>query len=183
MNLQALALQLIAERIPGTRKGSLEAAWVHSRRVSERLSRHGYGFEVVLAGLLHDIVEDGNTTLRDLSDFGFSSRTVQLIDLSSHDDAISDKDERWAQMVFRLEQANDSDAWAVKVCDLIDNLHGSVSLRSERRAVFFEVKAPTYLSLSRVPLQMNALWLELLEAFCEPGLKSYRHFYGKINSY
>ncbi len=176
MELQALALQLISERIPGTRKGALEAAWIHSRRVSERLARHGYKLEVVLAGLLHDIVEDGNTSLKELLDLGFSSRTVQLVDLSSHDNAVIDKDERWAQMVLRLEQAGDSEAWAIKVCDLIDNLHGSISLRTERRAAFFEMKAPTYLSLSRVPLQMNALWLELLEAFCEPGLATFRDF-------
>ena len=177
MDLQALALKLIAERIPGTRKGALEAAWIHSRRVSERLARHGYELDVILAGLLHDIVEDGNTSLHELLDLGFSSRTVQLIDLSSHDESIADKDERWAQMVYRLERANDSDAWAVKVCDLIDNLHGSIGLGLERRAVFFEVKAPTYLSLSRVSLQMNVLWLELLEAFCEPGIERYRNFY------
>jgi (p)ppGpp synthase/HD superfamily hydrolase len=177
MELQDLALKLIKERIPGTRKGSLEAAWVHSFRVSEHLARHGYQFEVILAGLLHDIVEDGNTPLKELSELGFSSRTVHLVDLSSHDDAVIDKDERWAQMVFRLEQANDCDAWAVKVCDLIDNLHGSISLRAERRAMFFEVKAPTYLRLSQLPLEMNALWLELLEAFCDPGLKRYRNLY------
>lgn len=180
MDLQDLALKLIKERIPGTRKGSLEAAWVHSRRVSERLTRHGYDLDVVLAGLLHDIVEDGNTSLKELLHFGFSSRTVELVDLSSHDDAIFDKDSRWAQMVFRLEQVKDSDAWAVKVCDLIDNLHGSISLKPERRAIFFELKAPTYLSLSRQPLQMNALWLELLEAFCEPGLKRYQNLYNQV---
>jgi (p)ppGpp synthase/HD superfamily hydrolase len=180
MELQALALKLITERIPGTRKGTLDAAWIHSRRVSERLARHGYGLEVILAGLLHDIVEDGNTSLTELAKLGFSSRTVQLVDLSSHDDAIFEKDARWAQMVLRLEQAQDSEAWAIKVCDLIDNLHGSVSLRTERRAAFFEMKAPTYLSLSRVPLQMNALWLELLEAFCEPGLQRYRSLYGSV---
>lgn len=178
MELQALALQLISERIPGTRKGSVEAAWIHSRRVSERLERHGYGSDVVLAGLLHDIVEDGNTNLDHLLGFGFSSRTVHLVDLASHDNAIDDKDERWAHMVARLERAEDSEAWAIKVCDLIDNLHGSVSLPPVRRAVFFEMKAPTYLSLSRVPLNMNALWLELLEAFCKPGLEQYHKFLG-----
>jgi (p)ppGpp synthase/HD superfamily hydrolase len=180
MELGQLALNLISERIPGTRKGSLEAAWVHSKRVAERLTRHGYAQEVVLAGLLHDIVEDGNTSLKELLQLGFSSRTVQLVDLSSHDDAIFDKDVRWAQMVYRLERANDSDAWAVKVCDLIDNLHGSISLKAERRATFFEMKAPTYLSLSRVPLQMNALWLELLEAFCEPGLRQYKTLHTQV---
>jgi (p)ppGpp synthase/HD superfamily hydrolase len=180
MELQDLALKLITERIPGTRKGSLEAAWIHSKRVSERLMRHGYGLNVVLAGLLHDIVEDGNTSLGELSNLGFSSRTVQLVDLASHDDAIVEKDTRWAQMVVRLERAQDSEAWAVKVCDLIDNLHGSISLKTERRAAFFEMKAPTYLSLSRVPLHMNALWLELLEAFCEPGLQRYRDLHSPV---
>lgn len=180
MELQALALKLISVRIPGTRKGSLEAAWIHSKRVSERLERHGYGQDVILAGLLHDIVEDGNTSLSELTNLGFSSRTVQLVDLASHDDAIFEKDERWAQMVVRLERAADNEAWAIKVCDLIDNLYGSVSLRSERRAAFFEMKAPTYLSLSRIPLQMNALWLELLETFCEPGVQRYRELHSPV---
>jgi (p)ppGpp synthase/HD superfamily hydrolase len=173
MDLNALALKLIAERIPGTRKGSSEAAWIHSSRVAERLKRHGYQTDVVLAGILHDIVEDGNTTLSELLELGFSRRTVELVDLSSHDSTIDDKDRRWALMVARLERANDREAWAVKVCDLIDNLHGSISLSLERRAAFFEVKAPTYLRLSRDSLGMNALWLELLEAFCEPGLKKF----------
>ncbi len=175
MELQNLALKLIQDRIPGTRKGSSEAAWVHSQRVSERLERHGYGLEVILAGLLHDIVEDGSTSLKELSNLGFSSRTVNLIDLSSHDTSVYDKDRRWALMVARLEAAADSDAWAIKVCDLIDNLHGSISLKPERRAVFFEVKAPTYLSLARASLNSNALWLELLEAFCAPGLLRYQN--------
>lgn len=176
MELQGLALKLIKERIPGTRKGSSEAAWIHSKRVSERLEHHGYSEQVVLAGLLHDIVEDGDTSLDELLSFGFSSRTVHLVDLASHDNLIFDKDERWAHMVARLEHAADSDAWAIKVCDLIDNLHGSVSLPAVRRAVFFEMKAPTYLKLSRVPLNINALWLELLEAFCLPGLEQYHKF-------
>ncbi len=177
--LYRLGVKLVSEKIPGVRKGSTEPAYQHSLRVAERLERHGYGLDVVLGGLLHDIVEDGKTSLEALRDMGYSARTLEIVDLSSHDMTLSvhtglQKDQRWAGMVARLERANDVDAWAVKVCDLIDNLIGSVTLPPDRRAVFFALKGPTYLTLSRPLLGQTALWSELLEAFTAPGLARYR---------
>jgi (p)ppGpp synthase/HD superfamily hydrolase len=177
--LYTLGVQLVSQRIPGVRKGSNEPAYQHSLRVAERLERHGYSPDVVLAGLLHDIVEDGETSLTALRDMGFSERTLEIVDLSSHDMSLSvhtglQKDQRWAGMVARLEQAHDADAWAVKVCDLIDNLAGSVTLLPDRQAVFFALKGPTYLALSRSILGQTALWSELLEAFTAPGLARFR---------
>lgn len=177
--LYDLAVKLVRERIPGRRKGSTEPAYQHSLRVAERLEQHGYAQDVVLAGLLHDIVEDGETSLEALRAMGFSSRTLEIVDLSSHDMSLHvmtthEKDRRWAGMVARLERANDRDAWAVKVCDLIDNLIGSVTLPPDRRAVFLELKGPTYLVFSRPLLGQSALWTELLEAFATPGLARFR---------
>jgi (p)ppGpp synthase/HD superfamily hydrolase len=177
--LYPLGVKLVSERIPGVRKGSTEPAYQHSLRVAERLERHGYGPDVVLGGLLHDIVEDGDTSLLSLRDMGYSARTLEIVDLSSHDMSLTvstdlEKDRRWAGMVARLERANDPDAWAVKVCDLIDNLFGSVTLPPDRQAVFFALKGPTYLALSRPLLGQTALWTELLEAFTAPGLARYR---------
>ena len=174
-----LGVRLVQERIQGTRKGSTEAASDHSLRVAARLERHGFDGDVVLAGLLHDIVEDGDTTLIELRDLGYSTRTLEIVDLSSHDLGLHartslEKDQRWARMVARLEESGNTDAWAVKVCDLIDNLHGSVTLPPERRAVFFDLKAPTYLSLSRPTLGQTALWSELHEAFISPGMDRFR---------
>jgi (p)ppGpp synthase/HD superfamily hydrolase len=177
--LYTLGVKLVNEKIPGVRKGSTEPAYQHSLRVAERLERHGYGPDVVLGGLLHDIVEDGDTSLGALRDMGYSARTLEIVDLSSHDMSLTvstglEKDRRWAGMVARLERANDTDAWAVKVCDLIDNLIGSVTLPPDRQAVFFALKGPTYLALSRPLLGQTALWTELLEAFTAPGLARYR---------
>jgi (p)ppGpp synthase/HD superfamily hydrolase len=174
-----LGVKLVQERIQGTRKGSTEAASAHSLRVAARLTRHGYEGDVVLAGLLHDILEDGDTTLMELRELGYSARTLEIVHLSSHDLGLHvrtsfEKDQRWARMVARLEASGHLDAWAVKVCDLIDNLHGSVTLPAERRAVFFDLKAPTYLSLSRPLLGQTALWSELLEAFISPGVDRFR---------
>jgi hypothetical protein len=110
---------------------------------------------------------------------GYSARTLEIVDLSSHDLSVAsgtalEKDRRWAGMVARLERASNADAWAVKVCDLIDNLIGSVTLPPDRRAVFLELKGPTYLALSRPLLGQSALWTELLEAFTAPGLARFR---------
>jgi (p)ppGpp synthase/HD superfamily hydrolase len=177
--LYKIGVQLVSERIPGVRKGSTEPAYQHSLRVAERLQRHGYDLNVVLAGLLHDIVEDGDTSLEALRNMGYSARTLDIVDLSSHDMSLTvntglQKDRRWAGMVSRLERAKDADAWAVKVCDLIDNLIGSVTLPPDRQAVFFALKGPTYLALSRPLLGQTALWSELLEVFTAPGLARYR---------
>ena len=177
--LYDLGVNLVTQKIPGLRKGTTEPAYQHSLRVAERLDRHDFDRDVVLAGLLHDIVEDGDTTLEQLRELGYSERTLEIVDLSSHDmtaphGTALEKDRRWAGMVARLERADDMEAWAVKVCDLIDNLIGSVSLPPDRRAVFLELKGPVYLRLSRPLLGQSALWTELLEVYTTPGLERFR---------
>ncbi|MEY4530811.1 MAG: hypothetical protein RLZZ156_1532 [Deinococcota bacterium] len=178
MNLEKAA-QLIAQRIPGTRKGTLEPAYQHSIRVSQTLERLGFNADIVLAGMLHDIVEDGNTSLNELEAMGCNTNVLQLIDLSSHNMETPvrtnlEKDQRWAKMVARLEEAGNAEAWAVKLADLLDNLRGSASLKPERQAVFLEIKAPTYLRLTNPCLGQHPLWREVLLEWASFGEAKYR---------
>lgn len=175
-DLEALARRLVRERIRGFRKGSTdESLHLHSFRVAGILKRHGYPAEVVLAGVLHDIVEDGETTLEELRRRGFSKRTVRLVDLASHDGEDGDKDRRWARMTERLRRAGDRDAWALKICDLIDNLQGSARLPDrDRRDFFLQVKAPVFLRLTRPMFRNTALYGELLDVFTRQGYAVYR---------
>lgn len=116
------ARQLIQARIPGTRKGSNTPAYLHSVRVSELLRDHGYDETLQLAGMLHDIVEDGNTSLEELHTMGYPARVVELVDLASHDPMILEKYPRWAAMMKRLLASGDLDAFALKLADYTDNL-------------------------------------------------------------
>ncbi|MEW6363961.1 MAG: HD domain-containing protein [Acidobacteriota bacterium] len=167
--LDRLARRLIRQRIKGLRKGATDQMlYRHSIRVSDRLRRHGYPKDVVLAGLLHDIVEDGDTTLAELRGLGFSSRTVRLVDLSSHDRSDTDKNRRWARMVDRLRRARDPDAWALKTCDVIDNLYGCPTIPDEEKRWFFvEVKGPMFLRLVYPVLGRTRLYEELVDASTE----------------
>ena len=132
---------LVLTRIPGMRKGTTDKpAYTHSFHVRDLLEEHGYGFDVCLAGLLHDIVEDGGVSLAELRAAGFSERVVGLVDLCSHDASIEGNDARWVVMIARLVQADDSDAWAIKVADLLDNLRDSGTMEVEWREWMMGVK-------------------------------------------
>jgi (p)ppGpp synthase/HD superfamily hydrolase len=173
------AAELVKARIKGTRKGSAEPAYLHSWRVSKTLEQHGFAQDVVLAGMLHDVVEDGETSLAELEQRGCNQTVLGLVDLASHSlhlPATSplEKDQRWAQMVLRLEQAQNPDAWAIKMADLLDNLRGCRSLPPERQAVFLEVKAPTYVRLTEKLLGQHRLWREVLFTWAEFGEEKYR---------
>jgi (p)ppGpp synthase/HD superfamily hydrolase len=127
------ALSLIQSRITGARKGMDAPAWQHSVRVSELLRDHGYDETLQLAGLLHDIVEDGGTQLDELRQMGFPDRVVELVDLASHNDEIKDKYLRWATMMQRILSAGDLDAFALKLADYSDNLSECLSMPDEEK--------------------------------------------------
>ena len=192
--LTALARELVSTRILGNRKNSIEPAWQHSERVASSLERHGFSSDVVLAGWLHDLVEDSDpqhpVTLEDLTALGFSAHTVALVDLATHSSSVDhapkltqhQKDQRWARMLERLTVAADAEAWAVKLSDVTDNLRGCYVMPTERQIVLYQLKAPVYLELSAGLLEGSSLYAELLEEFVvgarRLGLGLYRDLLG-----
>lgn len=161
MSLIDLAKTLVAKRIPGTRKGSDEPAYIHSIRVSDALARFGYGEDVVVAGALHDVVEDGATSLDELRQMGFNERIVELVRLCTHDDMIEGGDRRWIKMMAGLIDADDAEAWAIKIADITDNLKSSHTLSQDRRMFMYQAKAPFLLRLSWLKLADSKAWQEL----------------------
>jgi (p)ppGpp synthase/HD superfamily hydrolase len=148
-----IAQSLVKEKITGERKGLPgELNYTHSIRVHDLVSKlHHWDdpdWELFLAALLHDIVEDGGVSFTELADNGFSRRTIELIYLCTHDKVIENKAERWALMIAKLIQAKDEEAWYIKLMDLSDNLSQCKGLTEENRKFMLEVKAPLMLRLT-----------------------------------
>lgn len=160
-NLEDRAEQLVRTQIHGTRKGSKVPAYRHSLNVANTLRRHGFDGETVLAGLLHDVVEDSEVTFDELSKMGFSERTLRVVKLVTHDNNIPSGTARWVKMIGRLIDANDAEAWTVKLADTLDNYRSSESLPPERRDFMRMVKAPLILALTRDLLGHTKIWKEL----------------------
>jgi (p)ppGpp synthase/HD superfamily hydrolase len=151
--LLPIAKKLVKERIPGKRKGlDNEHNYQHSFHVYEKVSKlHHWDdpdLDMFLAALLHDIVEDGNTSFEELVDLGFSDRTIELIYLCTHDKSIENHRERWIGMIAKLVKADNPEAWCIKLVDLADNIKQSHGLSDENRRFMLEVKAPIMLRLT-----------------------------------
>lgn len=157
-----LAKELVIERIPGFRKGTTDVpAYTHSINVADSLQKIGCTWDVHIAGLLHDIVEDGDTTLVELKELGFFDRTVALVDLCSHDESVQVSEARWVKMIARLAEANDLDAWTIKLADILDNLHSCHTMPLDRQKFMRETKAPLMLKLTEGQLSDHPIWREL----------------------
>ncbi len=159
---------LVKDRIKGTRKGLPEEQnYLHSFRVRDMVSQcHHWDdgdVDLFLAALLHDVIEDGGVTVDELESLGFSKRTIELVQLCSHDKNIEDKTARWMLMVAKLIEADDDDAWRIKLADLADNLAQSKGLSLENRRFMIEVKAPILLRLGKVGYSAHFKLAEELE--------------------
>jgi (p)ppGpp synthase/HD superfamily hydrolase len=147
------AAALVRSRIKGTRKGLPgDLNYTHSFRVYDIVMKlHHWDdpdFELFLAALLHDIVEDGNTSFEELAEMGFSGRTIELIYLCTYNKEIKNKTERWTLMMAKLIKARDEEAWCIKLADLSDNLTQSGGLTEENSTFMIEAKAPLMLRLT-----------------------------------
>ena len=165
-NVEEKAKSLVMERITGHRKGLPDVpTYTHSFRVHEIITSHaadiGVSSDGCLAALLHDVVEDGGVRFEDLIADGFSQRTVELVRLCTHEETDLGKEARWTLMIAKLTIANDREAWAIKLADLLDNLKESRYLAEDKRRFMIEVKAQLMLRLTANMFESHQLWQDL----------------------
>ena len=114
----------------------------HPIQVAETLTDHGYPEPTVVAGLLHDVVEDSGLTVGDVV-ASFGLEVGELVGALTEDPSIADWEERKGALRDEVSEAGDQAA-AIYAADKLANLH-------DWRAVYAEVgedavnyfKAPT----------------------------------------
>ena len=130
-----------------TRNGSGGMPYVeHPVTVAARLDEHGFGAEVLAAALLHDVVEDSETTLDELRE-KFGDEVAGYVGALTDDEAIDSYRERKAEHRERVAAAP-PEALAIYGADKLTNV---VTLRAaygeEGDAVRDEFKVPLELKL------------------------------------
>ena len=134
----ALVLAAEAHRTQ-TRKGSGIPFLVHPVHVSVILLRHGFQEDVVLAGLLHDVVEDTETPLRRIeAEFGpaVAGMVAVLTEQQREDGVERPWEVRKREALVALRRGG-ADAVAVKGADAIHNARSlAAQLRDQGGAVW-----------------------------------------------
>jgi guanosine-3',5'-bis(diphosphate) 3'-pyrophosphohydrolase len=128
----------------------------HPKSVAALLEEHGYGEEVLAAALLHDVVEDSETTLDELREL-FGERVAGMVGVLTDDESIEAYRERKAEHRERVAAAGE-DALAIYAADKLTNT------RLLRRT--YAEKGETVADEFKVPIGLKAeIWeadLELL---------------------
>ncbi len=91
----------------------------HSLEVGRYLEKAGYGIEVVIAGLLHDLLEDTDVTKQEI-ERRFGKKVLHLVEANSFDESITDKTERYKELFERCAKAG-KDALVIKTADILEN--------------------------------------------------------------
>ncbi|HEY3492258.1 MAG TPA: HD domain-containing protein [Solirubrobacterales bacterium] len=130
----------------------------HPVTVAARLEEHGYSEEALAAALLHDVVEDSETTLDELREL-FGENVAGLVGVLTDDESIESYRERKAEHRERVAAAA-GEAMAIYGSDKLTNV---ITLRAaygeEGDAVRDEFK---------VPLELKAeIWEEDLKLLRE----------------
>ena len=149
----------------------------HPMRVAALLDEHGFGDEVLAAALLHDVVEDSETTLDELRE-KFGGEVVGLVGAMTDDESIDDYRQRKAEHRERLAAAP-TEAMAIYGADKLTNVRTLAEAYAEEGdAVREEFKVPVELKLTIWEedlglLREKAPELPFLDRL-EQGLSSFR---------
>jgi (p)ppGpp synthase/HD superfamily hydrolase len=113
----------------------------HPVAVAARLERDGYGDDVLAAALLHDVVEDSETTVEELRE-EFGDRVAELVAALSDDESIDDYRERKDEHRSRVRRF-DGDAFAIYGADKLTNSSTlRLALEREGDTIRGEFKVP-----------------------------------------
>ena len=112
------ALEFAAERHAGQRRDVDDAPFVmHPLEVARLLHDAGYPDHVVAAGVLHDVIEDTDTSPRDLAR-RFGPKVARLVAAVTEDPSITDRGERKAALRRQVADAG-PEAAAVFAADKV----------------------------------------------------------------
>ncbi len=113
------AVRILAQYMPPSDETSRKPIMFHDIRVGMYLYNRGYSEDIVLAGILHDVLEWSSLDEQTLKD-EFGDNVTRLVLASTKDETIADKNEKSRELIERCIR-NGQDALIVKTADIIDS--------------------------------------------------------------
>jgi len=100
-------------------KNSPKPTIFHSIRVGTYLYNNNYNDDVVLAGLLHDVIEDTVIT-KEIIEEKFNATIAKMVMANSRDSSIDNKKHAQAELITRCILSG-KNATIIKAADILDN--------------------------------------------------------------
>jgi (p)ppGpp synthase/HD superfamily hydrolase len=139
---------------------------LHSIRVGLFLFNQNYKQEIVIAAILHDILEDTDTKIEDIN-LQFGDKVGKLIEANTFNIGISNKLERDIEMIDRCKEEG-KEALLIKATDIIDNSYYYYYI-CEDEAQFHKLmhKMEYFITVSSNEISEEPIWKLLTERYSE----------------
>jgi len=113
---------------------------LHSIKVGIHLYNLEYDKDVVIAAILHDVIEDTDTKIEEIK-LKFGNNVAKLVEANSFDESIEHKTERYKENFERCHKAG-KDALIIRVADFFDNLdyYNLASTKEFKKWLFDKLK-------------------------------------------
>lgn len=133
----------------------------HSTRLAIYLLDYGYNLDLVIAAVLHDLIEDSDTTREDIL-LSFGAKIADWVDALSFKTSIEDKEARYKEMFDRIKLAG-RDALIIKCADIYSNSFYIKLVDDIEKQSFLVSKLKYFLEFSKELIQEEVVWRELEE--------------------
>lgn len=163
------AYEYAAQKHEGITRGTGEPYINHPLRVAKLLAEWGFESPVIISALLHDVVEDCDTPLSEITE-EFGSNVAEIVDAVT---ALSDKDfadhtltkaQRDMLSDARLQKKMNDKALYVKIADRIDNLNTLSGVKEEKRIPKAEHTREIIIPMAK--LAEAYYFVDILEELC-----------------
>jgi|SRR3972149_5626552 len=136
---------------------------LHSIRVGLHLYNLGYDRNIIIAAILHDVIEDTATKIDEVK-AGFGDKVAKLVEANSFDENIEDKTERYKENFERCHKAGKG-ALIVKAADFFDNVDYYGFASTDELAKWLLEKLKYFIDNSKDELKDEALYKELVKKY------------------
>lgn len=136
---------------------------LHSIRVGLHLYNFDYDKEIVIAAILHDVIEDTNVETKEV-EAKFGKKIATLVEANSFDESIQDKTERYKENFERCQKAG-KDALIVKAADFFDNADYYRLASTKELTKWLLEKLKYFIDNSKDELKDEALYNELVKKY------------------
>ncbi|MFD3157290.1 HD domain-containing protein [Haloimpatiens sp. FM7330] len=151
------AIEFLAIALNATGHNS-KPVLLHSIRVGFYLYKKGYNQDIVLGGLLHDILEDTETSINDLND-KFGIRVTKIVAANSFNTSIGDKTEQFQDMFNRCKEYG-KEALIIKAADIMDNSNYIQFVNDKKTINWLLFKMKSFINISREEIEKEDVWKE-----------------------
>lgn len=129
---------------------------LHSIRTGLYLYHQNYSQDVVVAAILHDLIEDTDETIENIEK-EFGSAVAKLVAANSFCTAIINRDERDTDMLNRCKEEG---KWAllIKAADILDNSDYFRFCADEEQSHWLLKKMKYFLDISSHELAGESVW-------------------------